>query len=182
MDTRYGAGVARALLDEENYSIYTLARAKAAAASEARMAGCPLPVVINSGSGNQGMTASLPVIVYAEGLQKTREELYRALDGLKEEYQRILVLTELEGMKLKDAAKVMGKTEPQAKVLAHRARKALLLKSKLWAVNCWIRWALLKRWKTIRISFPADKNSVLQLHVHLLKSHRYLFLMTLQAR
>ena len=60
--------------------------------------------------------------------QEGKEELYRALDGLKEEYQKILVLTELEGMKLKDAAKVMGKTEPQAKVLAHRARKALLLK------------------------------------------------------
>ena len=59
--------------------------------------------------------------------QEGKEELYRALDGLKEEYQRILVLTEIEGMKLKDAAKVMGKTEPQAKVLAHRARKALLL-------------------------------------------------------
>ena len=59
--------------------------------------------------------------------QEGKEELYRALDGLKEEYQRILVLTELEGMKLKEAAKVMGKTEPQAKVLAHRARKALLL-------------------------------------------------------
>lgn len=60
--------------------------------------------------------------------QEGKEELYRALDGLKEEYQKILVLTELEGMKLKDAAKVMGKNEAQAKVLAHRARKALLLK------------------------------------------------------
>ena len=58
--------------------------------------------------------------------QEGKEELYRALDGLKEEYQRILILTELEGMRLKDAAKVMGKTEPQVKVLAHRARKALL--------------------------------------------------------
>ena len=57
-----------------------------------------------------------------------KDELYRALDGLKEEYQRILVLTELEGIRLKDAAKIMGKTEPQAKVLAHRARKALLQK------------------------------------------------------
>jgi len=57
-----------------------------------------------------------------------KEELYRALDGLKEEYQKVLVLTELENMKLKDAAKIMGKTEPQVKVLAHRARKALLLK------------------------------------------------------
>ena len=60
--------------------------------------------------------------------QEGKEELYRALDGLKEEYQRVLVLTELEGMKLKDAAKIMGKTEAQAKVLAHRARKALLLR------------------------------------------------------
>ena len=57
-----------------------------------------------------------------------KAELYRALDGIKEEYQKILVLTELEGMKLKDAAKVLGKTEAQAKVLAHRARKALLLR------------------------------------------------------
>ena len=60
--------------------------------------------------------------------QEGKEELYRALDGLKEEYQKVLVLTELEGMKLKDTAKVMGKTEAQTKVLAHRARKALLLK------------------------------------------------------
>lgn len=60
--------------------------------------------------------------------QEGKEELYRAMKTLKEEYQKILVLTELEGMKLKDAAKVMGKTEPQVKVLAHRARKALLLK------------------------------------------------------
>ncbi|MBP3569188.1 MAG: RNA polymerase sigma factor [Lachnospiraceae bacterium] len=56
-----------------------------------------------------------------------KEELYQALDRLKEEYQKVLVLTELEGMKLKDAAKIMGKTETQIKVLAHRARKALLL-------------------------------------------------------
>ncbi len=59
--------------------------------------------------------------------QEGKDELYQALDSLKEEYQRILVLTELEGMKLKDAARVMEKTEVQAKVLAHRARKALLL-------------------------------------------------------
>ena len=59
--------------------------------------------------------------------QEDKEELYRALDGLKEEYQRVLVLTELEGMKLKEVAEIMGKTVPQIKVLAHRARKALLL-------------------------------------------------------
>ncbi len=64
MDTRYGVGVARAMLDDGcSTSVYTLASAMAAAASEARMAGCSLPVVINSGSGNQGITVSVPVIV-----------------------------------------------------------------------------------------------------------------------
>ena len=51
----------------------------AAAGSDARMNGCEMPVVINSGSGNQGMTASLPVIVYAEDMQVSREVLLRAL-------------------------------------------------------------------------------------------------------
>ena len=55
------------------------AKATAAAGSDARMSGCEKPVVINSGSGNQGMTASLPVIVYAEELKASREQLYRAL-------------------------------------------------------------------------------------------------------
>lgn len=62
--------------------------------------------------------------------QEDKEELYKALDGLKEEYQRVLILSELEGMKLKEVAEVMGKTVPQIKVLAHRARKALLLSLK----------------------------------------------------
>jgi len=55
------------------------ARAAAAAGSDARMSGCELPVIINSGSGNQGMTASLPVIEYAKELGSSEEELYRAL-------------------------------------------------------------------------------------------------------
>ena len=59
-------------------------------------------------------------------LQEGKEELYRALEKLKEEYRRVLILTEIEDMRLKDVARVMGKTEPQIKVLAHRARKALL--------------------------------------------------------
>lgn len=59
--------------------------------------------------------------------QEGKEELYQALDRLKEDYQRVLVLTELEGMRLKEAAKIMGKTEPQVKILAYRARKALLM-------------------------------------------------------
>ena len=55
------------------------ARAAAAAASDARMSGCELPVVINSGSGNQGLAASLPVIEYAKELNCSKERLYRAL-------------------------------------------------------------------------------------------------------
>ena len=55
------------------------ARAYAAAGSDARMAGCSLPVVINSGSGNQGITVSLPVIIYAKQFGATRETLLRAL-------------------------------------------------------------------------------------------------------
>ena len=54
-------------------------RAKAAAGSDARMGGCSMPVVINSGSGNQGRTVSLPVIEYAKEYEATREQLYRAL-------------------------------------------------------------------------------------------------------
>ena len=74
----WGANVGSVLLKYNN-DLRTKAKAYAAAGSDARMSGCELPVIINSGSGNQGMTASLPVIVYADGLQKTREELYRAL-------------------------------------------------------------------------------------------------------
>lgn len=55
------------------------AKAMAAAGSDARMSGCERPVVINSGSGNQGMTASLPVIVYAKELKTSQSQLYRAL-------------------------------------------------------------------------------------------------------
>ena len=55
------------------------AKSAAAAGSDARMGGCEMPVIINSGSGNQGMTASVPVIVYAQGTGASREKLYRAL-------------------------------------------------------------------------------------------------------
>ncbi len=74
----WGANVGSVLL-KYGKDLRTKAKAYAAAGSDARMSGCELPVIINSGSGNQGMTASLPVIVYAEGLSKTKEELYRAL-------------------------------------------------------------------------------------------------------
>lgn len=74
----WGANVGSVLL-KGNQDLRTRAKAYAAAGSDARMSGCELPVIINSGSGNQGITASLPVVVYADGLQKSREELYRAL-------------------------------------------------------------------------------------------------------
>ena len=74
----YGARIGQLLLKRDD-SIRTRAKAYAAAGSDARMSGCDMPVIINSGSGNQGMTASLPVIAYAEYYEKSREELIRAL-------------------------------------------------------------------------------------------------------
>ena len=58
----YGANIGRTLLRAYGDNVRIRARAAAAAGSDARMNGCEMPVVINSGSGNQGMTASLPVI------------------------------------------------------------------------------------------------------------------------
>ena len=76
----YGANIGRLLLlDDETLSLETKCKARAAAGSDARMSGCPLPVVICSGSGNQGLTVSMPIITTAEELGKTDEELYRAL-------------------------------------------------------------------------------------------------------
>lgn len=75
----YGANIGKVLLMADGDNIRTRAKAKAAAGSDARMNGCELPVVINSGSGNQGMTASLPVIEYAKELGADDEKLYRAL-------------------------------------------------------------------------------------------------------
>ena len=75
----YGANIGKTLLKAYGSSVHVRARARAAAGSDARMNGCELPVVINSGSGNQGMTVSLPVIEYAKEYHATQEELYRAL-------------------------------------------------------------------------------------------------------
>ena len=75
----WGAGIGKILLSSYGDSVSNRAKAMAAAGSDARMSGCELPVIINSGSGNQGMTASLPVIVYAEELGVSRELLLRAL-------------------------------------------------------------------------------------------------------
>lgn len=77
---KYGAGIGH-LIDEasENTDIKSKIKANTTAASDARMGGCGLPVVINSGSGNQGITASLPVITYADYIGSSKEKLYRAL-------------------------------------------------------------------------------------------------------
>lgn len=75
----YGANIGKVLLDAFGKDIRVRAKARAAAGSDARMNGCSLPVIINSGSGNQGMTTSLPVIVYAQELGVSEERLYRAL-------------------------------------------------------------------------------------------------------
>ena len=76
----YGSNIGSILLDTwGDDSVMIRAKAMAAAGSDARMNGCEMPVIINSGSGNQGMTASLPVIEYAKELQVGEEKLYRAL-------------------------------------------------------------------------------------------------------
>lgn len=75
----YGAEVGKTLLKYYGDDVKVRARAAAAAGSDARMGGCSMPVVINSGSGSQGMTVSLPVIEYANELGVSREKLYRAL-------------------------------------------------------------------------------------------------------
>ena len=78
----YGANIGKTLLrfhGGDHAPTEMKARAMAAAASDARMHGCSLPVVINSGSGNQGITVSVPVIVYARELGISEDRLYRAL-------------------------------------------------------------------------------------------------------
>lgn len=75
----YGARVGKLLLKNFGDNVHNVAKATAAAGSDARMNGCSMPVVIVSGSGNQGMTASLPVIVFAKQLASPHEALLRAL-------------------------------------------------------------------------------------------------------
>lgn len=75
----YGANIGSVLLDTYGDDIRTRAKAKAATGSDARMNGCELPVIINSGSGNQGMTSSIPVIEYAKEFDADEDTLYRAL-------------------------------------------------------------------------------------------------------
>ncbi len=75
----YGARIGQVLMNTRECNVITRAKAYAAAASDARMGGCEKPVVINSGSGNQGITASVPVVIYARELGVSEEKLYRAL-------------------------------------------------------------------------------------------------------
>lgn len=75
----YGACIGQVMLDAYGNEIRNRASAMAAAGSDARMSGCELPVVINSGSGNQGITCSVPVIEYARELCSGDEKMYRAL-------------------------------------------------------------------------------------------------------
>ena len=75
----YGARIGQVLLKSYGEEVHVRAKAWAAAASDARMNGCSLPVVINSGSGNQGITCSVPVLIYAEELKASHELTLRAL-------------------------------------------------------------------------------------------------------
>lgn len=75
----YGANIGSTLMLGHEYDLKYVMRAYAAAGSDARMNGCELPVVINSGSGNQGITASVPVIVYARARNRSQEDMLRAL-------------------------------------------------------------------------------------------------------
>ena len=75
----YGANIGSVILDSYGNDVRNRAKAMAAAGSDARMNGCELPVIINSGSGNQGITCSLPVLEYAKELKVDQEKLFRAL-------------------------------------------------------------------------------------------------------
>ncbi len=79
LQSDYGANIGKVILSSDANSLKSRAAAMAAAGSDARMNGCELPVIINSGSGNQGITVSVPVITYAKKLKSTEEQLYRAL-------------------------------------------------------------------------------------------------------
>lgn len=75
----YGACIGKVIYKNGNCSLADKARAYAAAGSDARMNGCEMPVCIISGSGNQGMTASIPVVIYAREMGKTEDEMLRAV-------------------------------------------------------------------------------------------------------
>ncbi|MFV0517119.1 MAG: serine dehydratase subunit alpha family protein [Aminipila sp.] len=79
LKNEYGASVGKTLLESYGDDIKVRAKAKAAAGSDARMGGSSMPVVINSGSGNQGITVTVPVVEYAKELGVDDDKMYRAL-------------------------------------------------------------------------------------------------------
>lgn len=80
LNNNYGSAIGKTLMKlYDSNDVRIRARAKAAAGSDARMGGCALPVVINSGSGNQGLTVSMPVVEFAHSLNVSHEKLLRAL-------------------------------------------------------------------------------------------------------
>ena len=79
MEGGYGIGIGKEMLAMNPGSVFTKMKAFAAAGSEARMCGCNMPVIITSGSGNQGIASSVPVIVYAREKGIPEEKMFRAL-------------------------------------------------------------------------------------------------------
>lgn len=79
LKNNWGSNIGSTLLKEYGNNVKIKARAWAAAGSDARMSGCELPVIINSGSGNQGLTTSMPILAYAEEYHIDKDRLYRAL-------------------------------------------------------------------------------------------------------
>lgn len=75
----WGANIGSVLKEHYGVGIYSRARYMAAAGSDARMSGCEMPVIIVSGSGNQGITASVPVVEYAKELNVSRDQMVRAV-------------------------------------------------------------------------------------------------------
>ena len=95
MKNTWGASIGQLLTNNSasKVDVDVLSCAFAAAGSDARMSGCPLPVIINSGSGNQGITITAPVYVYAKTLQVPEEQMLRALllGNLLSLYQKSLI-------------------------------------------------------------------------------------------
>lgn len=79
LDNAWGAGVGKTILESFGDDVRSMAVARAAAGSDARMSGCPKPVIINSGSGNQGITVTMPVLEFARAYHVSDEKRYRAL-------------------------------------------------------------------------------------------------------
>ncbi|MDD2959170.1 MAG: L-serine ammonia-lyase, iron-sulfur-dependent, subunit alpha [Lachnospiraceae bacterium] len=93
MTGKYGLGIGRVIKESYSDDILTRMRSLTAAASEARMGGCDMPVIINSGSGNQGIACSVPLIIYAREMELPDYSLYRALifSNLLTVYQKLYI-------------------------------------------------------------------------------------------